>query len=122
MYAIRSYYVLMVFVAMKYTSVDANIVALSGIAIAIGTMVDMGIILTENVLKHMDEAAPGEALIEIIGVITSYSIHYTKLYEAPPARRVPAAAACGAHVHIRPVGSRITSYNVCYTKLLRDRA
>ncbi len=59
--------VLMVFVAMKYTSVDANIVALSGIAIAIGTMVDMGIILTENVLKHMDEAAPGEALIEIIG-------------------------------------------------------
>ncbi|MBE0644633.1 MAG: efflux RND transporter permease subunit [Bacteroidetes bacterium] len=59
--------VLMVFIAMKYTNVDANIVALSGIAIAIGTMVDMGIILTENVLKHMDEAAPGEALIAVIG-------------------------------------------------------
>ncbi|MBR9977088.1 MAG: efflux RND transporter permease subunit [Bacteroidetes bacterium] len=58
--------VLMVFIGMKYTGVDANIVALSGIAIAIGTMVDMGIILTENILKHLDEAAPGEALMEII--------------------------------------------------------
>ena len=58
--------VLMVFIGMKYTGVDANIVALSGIAIAIGTMVDMGIILTENVLRHMDEAAPGERLIEVI--------------------------------------------------------
>lgn len=36
--------VLMVFVAMKLFNVDANIVALSGIAIAIGTMVDVGVI------------------------------------------------------------------------------
>ena len=36
--------VLMCFIAMKYFGVDANIVALSGIAIAIGTMVDMGIV------------------------------------------------------------------------------
>src|SRR5690606_29333593 len=35
--------VLMVFIAMRYMGIDANIVALSGIAIAIGTMVDMGI-------------------------------------------------------------------------------
>lgn len=47
--------VLMVFIAMKLFNVDANIVALSGIAIAIGTMVDVGIILTENVLRHIDE-------------------------------------------------------------------
>lgn len=47
--------VLMVFIAMKIFNVDANIVALSGIAIAIGTMVDMGIILTENIIRHMDE-------------------------------------------------------------------
>ncbi|BAV94080.1 cation efflux system protein CusA [Ichthyobacterium seriolicida] len=45
--------ILMVFIAMKYTGVDANIVALSGIAIAIGTMVDMGIILSENILRHL---------------------------------------------------------------------
>ncbi|HEA23681.1 MAG TPA: cation transporter [Pricia antarctica] len=47
--------VLMVFIAMKLFNVDANIVALSGIAIAIGTMVDVGVILSENVLRHLDE-------------------------------------------------------------------
>ena len=52
--------VLMCFIAMKTFGVDANIVALSGIAIAIGTMVDMGIILCENILKHLDEADPNE--------------------------------------------------------------
>lgn len=52
--------VLMCFIAMKTFGVDANIVALSGIAIAIGTMVDMGIILTENILKYLDEAPESE--------------------------------------------------------------
>lgn len=47
--------VLMVFVAMKIFNVDANIVALSGIAIAIGTMVDVGVILAENMIRHMDD-------------------------------------------------------------------
>ncbi|MBT0810769.1 efflux RND transporter permease subunit [Litoribacter ruber] len=45
--------VLMCFIMMKYMGVDANIVALSGIAIAIGTMVDLGIILSENILRHL---------------------------------------------------------------------
>ncbi|MEM1135421.1 MAG: efflux RND transporter permease subunit [Bacteroidota bacterium] len=45
--------ILMVFIAMHYMEVDANIVSLSGIAIAIGTLVDLGIILTENLLKHL---------------------------------------------------------------------
>src|SRR5690554_2122876 len=47
--------VLMVFIAMKFFNVDANIVALSGIAIAIGTMVDIGVILGENIIRHLDE-------------------------------------------------------------------
>ncbi len=47
--------VLMVFIAMKFFNVDANIVALSGIAIAIGTMVDIGIIVSENIIRHLDE-------------------------------------------------------------------
>jgi len=47
--------VLMVFIAMKLFNVDANIVALSGIAIAIGTMVDIGVILSENIIRHLDE-------------------------------------------------------------------
>ncbi len=47
--------VLMVFIAMKVFHVDANIVALSGIAIAIGTMVDVGVILSENIIRHISE-------------------------------------------------------------------
>ncbi len=50
--------VLFCFITMKFFGVDANIVALSGIAIAIGTMVDMGIVLCENILRHLDEAGP----------------------------------------------------------------
>ena len=49
--------VLMVFIAMKLFGVDANIVALSGIAIAIGTMVDVGVILSENIIRHLEENA-----------------------------------------------------------------
>ncbi|WKV13917.1 efflux RND transporter permease subunit [Marivirga harenae] len=58
--------VLIVFIAMRYFGVVANIVALSGIAIAIGTMVDLGIILTENVIKHLDDAPNDQKLITTI--------------------------------------------------------
>ena len=58
--------VLMCFIAMKYFGVDANIVALSGIAIAIGTMVDMGIVLTESMVNRIKEAPPEEDLLESI--------------------------------------------------------
>ncbi|MFT7451349.1 MAG: Cu(I)/Ag(I) efflux system membrane protein CusA/SilA [Patescibacteria group bacterium] len=58
--------VLMCFIAMKYFGVDANIVALSGIAIAIGTMVDMGIVLTESIVNRIEEAPPDEPLLETI--------------------------------------------------------
>lgn len=47
--------VLMCFIAMRYTNVDANIVALSGIAIAIGTIVDIGIVLSENMIRHLED-------------------------------------------------------------------
>ncbi|NNM30985.1 MAG: efflux RND transporter permease subunit, partial [Akkermansiaceae bacterium] len=58
--------VLVTFIAMKLTGIDANVVALAGIAIAIGTVVDVGIVLTENVLKHLDEAEPGERTLPVI--------------------------------------------------------
>lgn len=44
--------VLMAFSAMKLFGIDANIVALSGIAIAIGVMVDLGIVDVENIIRH----------------------------------------------------------------------
>jgi len=58
--------VLMCFIAMRYFGVDANIVALSGIAIAIGTMVDMGIVLVESMVKRLEEAPPEETSLTSI--------------------------------------------------------
>ncbi len=58
--------VLMCFIAMRYFGVDANIVALSGIAIAIGTMVDMGIVLTESMVYRLNDPPPGESRLESI--------------------------------------------------------
>jgi len=58
--------VLMVFIAMKLFGVDANIVALSGIAIAIGTMVDVGVILSENIIRHLDEQNGNKPINEIV--------------------------------------------------------
>lgn len=54
--------VLMCFIAMRYFGVDANIVALSGIAIAVGTMVDMGIVLTESMVTHIKKAPPNQSI------------------------------------------------------------
>ncbi len=47
--------VLFCFILMKVAGVDANLVALSGIAIAIGTIVDVGIVMIENIQERMDE-------------------------------------------------------------------
>ncbi len=52
--------VLMAFGLMKYMGIDSNIMSLSGIAIAIGAIVDMGIILSENIIRHYDERPPGK--------------------------------------------------------------
>jgi Cu(I)/Ag(I) efflux system membrane protein CusA/SilA len=46
--------VLITFIMMKQFGVDANIVALSGIAIAIGVMVDVGVVFTENIIQHLE--------------------------------------------------------------------
>ncbi|MGY6523538.1 MAG: efflux RND transporter permease subunit [Mongoliitalea sp.] len=58
--------VLMCFIMMKYVGVDANIVALSGIAIAIGTMVDLGIILNENILRHLEDSDGKKTKLQLI--------------------------------------------------------
>ncbi|TNE87263.1 MAG: efflux RND transporter permease subunit [Deltaproteobacteria bacterium] len=52
--------VLGTFIVMKATGVDANIMALGGIAIAIGTMVDIGIVFVENIEQHL-EGVEGES-------------------------------------------------------------
>ncbi len=62
--------VLMTFILMKLFGVDANIVALSGIAIAIGVMVDIGIVDVENILRHLEmpenQGIRGKKLLSVI--------------------------------------------------------
>ncbi|MGR9116963.1 MAG: efflux RND transporter permease subunit [Gammaproteobacteria bacterium] len=49
--------VLIAFIVMKLQGLNANIMSLGGIAIAIGDMVDGGIVMVENAHKHLAEAA-----------------------------------------------------------------
>ncbi|MBK5279471.1 MAG: efflux RND transporter permease subunit, partial [Bacteroidia bacterium] len=62
--------VLMTFILMRYTGVDANVVALSGIAIAIGVMVDVGIVFVENIIRHLEmpehHGVKGNELLKVI--------------------------------------------------------
>lgn len=46
--------ILMAFVVMRWQGINANIMSLSGIAIAIGAMVDAAIIMVENAHKHIE--------------------------------------------------------------------
>ncbi len=72
--------VLMTFIVMRKFGVDANIVALSGIAIAIGVMVDVGVVFTENIIRHTglpeNKGAKGKELMNVI---------YTSTIEVAPA-------------------------------------
>jgi Cu(I)/Ag(I) efflux system membrane protein CusA/SilA len=45
--------VLLSFIMMKIFQIDANIMSLAGIAIAIGSIVDMAIIMSENIIRHL---------------------------------------------------------------------
>src|SRR5690606_27583605 len=63
--------VLGTFVVMKITGVDANIMALGGIAIAIGTMVDISIVFVENMNQHLEQAGPGEDRAKIVRKATA---------------------------------------------------
>jgi Cu(I)/Ag(I) efflux system membrane protein CusA/SilA len=62
--------VLLTFILMRFFGIDANIVALSGIAIAIGVMVDIGIVDVENILRHLEmpenNGIRGKKLMQVI--------------------------------------------------------
>jgi Cu(I)/Ag(I) efflux system membrane protein CusA/SilA len=56
------------FILMKLIGIDSNVMSLSGLVIAIGSMVDMGIIMTENIYSHLADKpkASKSERIEII--------------------------------------------------------
>ncbi|MAX65714.1 MAG: CusA/CzcA family heavy metal efflux RND transporter, partial [Halobacteriovoraceae bacterium] len=45
------------FILMKLLGIDSNVMSLSGLVVAIGSMVDMGIIMTENIYSSLAEKA-----------------------------------------------------------------
>ncbi|MBN0646224.1 efflux RND transporter permease subunit, partial [Pseudomonas aeruginosa] len=47
--------ILMAFIVMRYQGVNANIMSLGGIAIAVGAMVDAAIVMIENAHKRLEE-------------------------------------------------------------------
>ena len=67
--------VLMAFIVMYYQGVNANIMSLGGIAIAIGAMVDAAVVMIENAHKHIeawhhehpDRKLEGEAQWRVVG-------------------------------------------------------
>lgn len=67
--------VLMTFILMRVFGIEANIVALSGIAIAIGVMVDIGIVDVENILRHLEmpenKGIRGRRLMDVIYLATT---------------------------------------------------
>ena len=52
--------VLIAFITMKLMGVTSNIMSLGGIAIAIGVLVDAGVIMVENCYRHLSEIPPEE--------------------------------------------------------------
>lgn len=67
--------ILMAFIVMQWQGVNANIMSLGGIAIAIGAMVDAAVVMIENAHKHLEKWAHehpdgtlnGEARWRVIG-------------------------------------------------------
>ncbi|MDO8767240.1 MAG: efflux RND transporter permease subunit, partial [Burkholderiaceae bacterium] len=67
--------ILAAFIVMHYQGVNANIMSLGGIAIAIGAMVDAAVVMIENAHKHLEhwgrdhpgETLEGEARWRVIG-------------------------------------------------------
>jgi len=67
--------ILAAFIVMRYQGVNANIMSLGGIAIAIGAMVDAAVVMIENAHKHLerwahehpDDKLDGDARWRVIG-------------------------------------------------------
>ncbi len=57
--------ILMSFIVMYYLGINANIMSLGGIAIAIGAMIDAAIVMIENAHKHFEKSRKSEAGIQV---------------------------------------------------------
>ncbi len=58
--------ILIAFIAMDALGIGSNIMSLSGIAIAIGAMVDAAIVMIENAHKRLERAGPDEPRLNVL--------------------------------------------------------
>ena len=69
------------FLFMHYFGISSNIMSLGGIAIAIGVLVDAGIVVTENVIRHAEAYAAQNG--EYRSKITQITLEATRLVGRP---------------------------------------
>ena len=82
--------ILISFILMRQFGITSNIMSLSGIAIAIGVLVDAAIVMTENVIRHCEEAERGKASPRTPG-----SIRVPRVGEGVPPSRTSASVDPG---------------------------
>ncbi len=58
--------ILAAFIGMRALGINANIMSLGGIAIAVGAMIDAAIVMIENAHKHLERLQPGDSRSEAI--------------------------------------------------------
>ncbi len=58
--------VLCSFLLMHYAHITSNVMSLAGIAIAIGVLVDAGIVVTENAFRHLERAPPRTDILQTV--------------------------------------------------------
>lgn len=68
--------VLGTFILMRHTGIEANIMALSGIAIAIGVVVDVGVVFVESIIRYLElpeyaGRTRGKTLLRVISLAVS---------------------------------------------------
>jgi Cu(I)/Ag(I) efflux system membrane protein CusA/SilA len=70
--------VLCSFLLMHYTHITSNVMSLAGIAIAIGVLVDAGIVVTENAFRHLEGVATRDRVLVLETILRA-----TKLVGRP---------------------------------------